>query len=147
MMRFDRFTERAQDVAQRAVELAVRYGHSQVDVEHMLLALVSQPESTVLDILVEMDVDHIQFIEQLEQLLKQSPRPGIYGARGGQQLFTTPRVKRVLDLAQEEASALKDEYISSWRSRSRWRHPMSEIRRSRDCSRSIRSRASAPWSW
>ncbi len=113
MMRFDRFTERAQDVAQRAVELAVRYGHSQVDVEHLLLALITQPDSTVVDVLIEMDVEHIEVIEQLEQILKQSPRPGIYGARGGQQLFTTPRVKRVLDLAQDEASKLKDEYIST----------------------------------
>ncbi len=113
MMRFDRFTERAQDVAQRAVELAVRYGHSQVDVEHMSLALVTQPESMVVEVLTEMGVDHVKVIEQLERTLKQSPRPGIYGARGGQQLFTTPRVKRVLDLAQDEASALKDEYIST----------------------------------
>ena len=41
MMRFDRFTERAQDAAMRAYEVLQRYGHSQVDTEHLLLSLIS----------------------------------------------------------------------------------------------------------
>ena len=112
MMRFDRFTERAQEAAQRAVELMTRYGHSQVDVEHLLLALIQQAQGTVPAILTELGTNPEQFDQALDGLLRQSPRPGIYGARGGQQVFITPRVKRVLDLSQEEATALKDEYIS-----------------------------------
>ena len=54
MMRFDRFTERAQEAAQRAVELMTRYGHSQVDVEHLLLALIQQQQGTVPALLLEM---------------------------------------------------------------------------------------------
>ena len=50
-MRFDRFTERAQDVAHRAVEMLARYSHTQVDTEHMLLALLEQPEGLVGQIL------------------------------------------------------------------------------------------------
>jgi len=42
MMRFDRFTERAQDAAARAYEIVQRYGHSQVDTEHVFLALLEQ---------------------------------------------------------------------------------------------------------
>jgi hypothetical protein len=38
MMRFDRFTERAQEAAQRAAEIIQRYGHNQIDTEHILLA-------------------------------------------------------------------------------------------------------------
>ena len=113
MMRFDRFTERAQEAAQRAVELMTRYGHSQVDVEHLLLALIQQAQGTVPAILTELGTNPEQFDQALDGLLRQSPRPGIYGARGGQQVFITPRVKRVLDLSQEEATALKDEYIST----------------------------------
>ena len=45
MMRFDRFTERAQDVAARAYEILQRYGHNQVDTEHLLLALLEQPQT------------------------------------------------------------------------------------------------------
>ncbi len=113
MMRFDRFTERAQDVAQRAVEIAIRYGHSQVDIEHLLLALLTQPKGVAGELLAEMSVEQERLTKQVKNLLKQNQRPGIYGARGGQQLFTTPNVKRVLDIAQEEAAKLKNDYIST----------------------------------
>ena len=42
MMRFDRFTERAQDAASKAYDILQRYGHNQVDTEHLLLALLKQ---------------------------------------------------------------------------------------------------------
>ncbi len=113
MMRFDRFTERAQEAAQRAVELMTRYGHSQVDVEHLLLALVQQKDGTVPSLLSELGVDPAAISEALDSQLRDNPRPGIYGARGNQQVFITPRVKRVLDGSQEEATALQDEYIST----------------------------------
>ncbi len=113
MMRFDRFTERAQEAAQRAVELMTRYGHSQVDVEHLLMALIQQQQGTVPALLVEMGANPGQLSEALDMILRQTSRPGIYGAGGGQQIFITPRVKRVLDLSQEEVTNLKDEYIST----------------------------------
>ena len=113
MMRFDRFTERAQEAAQRAVELMTRYGHSQVDIEHLLLALIQQKDGTVPELITDLGADPVVVSEALDDLLRNNPRPGIYGARGGQQVFITPRVKRVLDLSQEEAARLKDEYIST----------------------------------
>ncbi len=113
MMRFDRFTERAQEAAQRAVELMTRYGHSQVDVEHLLLALIQQKNSIVPTLLSELGADPAQMSESLDRLLRHNARPGIYGARGNQQVFITPRVKRILDQSQDEASALNDDYIST----------------------------------
>jgi ATP-dependent Clp protease ATP-binding subunit ClpC len=113
MMRFDRFTERAQQAAQQAVALMTQYGHSQVDVEHLLLALINQPEGTVSTLLQQLGAQPSKLAGELDKLLQDHPRPGIYGARGGQQVFITPRVKRVLDLAQEEANQLQDEYIST----------------------------------
>jgi len=47
MMRFDRFTERAQEAAQRAAEIIQRYGHNQIDTEHILLALIEQPGGVI----------------------------------------------------------------------------------------------------
>lgn len=113
MMRFDRFTERAQEAAQRAVELMTRYGHSQVDVEHLLLALIQQEDGAVPALLSELGANAAEMTEALDKLLRQNPRPGIYGVRGGQQVFITPRVKRILDMSQDEATMLKDEYIST----------------------------------
>ncbi len=112
MMRFDRFTERAQEAAQRAVELMTRYGHSQVDVEHLLMALAQQENGTVPLLLKEMGLEVQTLTDELDRLLRKGARPGIYGAHGGQQVFITPRVKRVLDMAQEEATKMKDEYIA-----------------------------------
>jgi len=113
MMRFDRFTERAQEAAQRAVELMTRYGHSQVDVEHLLLALVQQKQGTVPALIIEAGGDPAAIAETLDNMLQTNPRPSIYGASGTQQVFITPRVKRVLDLSQHEATQLNDEYIST----------------------------------
>ncbi len=113
MMRFDRFTERAQEAARRAVELMTHYGHSQVDVEHLLLALVNQPDGMVPEMLTDMGVEPSLLAEQLDGMLRATSRPGIYGAGGRQQVFSTPRVNRTIELAGVEANRLKDEFIST----------------------------------
>ena len=113
MMRLDRFTERAQDAAQRAVETMTRYGHTQVDIEHLLLALIEQPDGVVPQILEAMGADADLINQRLDEVLRGSPKAGIYGGGGVGQVFITPRVKRVLDLANDEANRLKDDYIST----------------------------------
>ncbi len=113
MMRFDRFTERAQDAGMRAVEIAQRYGHNQVDTEHILLALLEQPEGVILQILEKMNVDVSTIRGRLDEVLRASPKAAIYGGGGTGQVFITPRVKRIIDLANEEANRLRDEYIST----------------------------------
>lgn len=112
MMRFDRFTERAQDAAARAYEILQRYGHNQVDTEHVLLALLEQPEGVTGQILAKINVDQEVIKYKLDEILKASPKATIYGGGVGQ-VFMTPRVKRVIDVATEEANRLKDEYIST----------------------------------
>jgi ATP-dependent Clp protease ATP-binding subunit ClpC len=111
-MRFDRFTERAQDAAMRAYEVLQRYGHSQVDTEHLLLALIEQPEGVIPDILNQLGVDMEMISRRLDEELKRSPRTQIYGGGVGQ-VYITPRLKRVIDQSNEEASKLKDDYIST----------------------------------
>jgi len=112
MMRFDRFTERAQEAAQRAAEIIQRYGHNQIDTEHILLALIEQPQGVIPQILEILKVDPALLIERLDYTLRTSPKANIFGGGAGQ-IFITPRVKRIIDLANEEASRLKDEYIST----------------------------------
>ena len=112
MMRFDRFTERAQDAAMRAYEVLQRYGHSQVDTEHFLLALLEQPEGAVSEILTQMGVDVELIGSRLDEELKRTSRTQIYGGGVGQ-VYITPRLKRVIDRSNEEASKLKDDYIST----------------------------------
>ena len=112
MMRFERFTERAQDAAARAYEILQRYGHNQVDTEHILLALLEQPDGVIPQLLEKLNVDVSAMRGRLDEILRASPKAAIYGGGTGQ-VFITPRVKRIIDLANEEANRLRDEYIST----------------------------------
>ncbi len=113
MLRFDRFTERAQDAAARAYEILQRYGHNQVDTEHILLALLEQTDGVIPTILERLGVDISVLRARIDEILRQNPRTAaIYGG-GTNQVFITPRVKRVIDLANDEANRLRDEYIST----------------------------------
>jgi ATP-dependent Clp protease ATP-binding subunit ClpC len=112
MMRFDRFTERAQDAAQRAAEIIQRYGHNQIDTEHILLALIEQPQGVITQILEKLNIDIDALTNKIDHQLRTSPKANIYGGGAGQ-IFITPRVKRVVDMANEEANRLNDEYIST----------------------------------
>ncbi|MFN2150225.1 MAG: ATP-dependent Clp protease ATP-binding subunit [Anaerolineales bacterium] len=111
-MRFDRFTERAQEAAQRAAEIIQRYGHNQIDTEHILLALIEQPQGVIPQLLETLKVDAEALTERLDYVLRTSPKANIFGGGAGQ-IFITPRVKRIVDLANQEANRLKDEYIST----------------------------------
>jgi ATP-dependent Clp protease ATP-binding subunit ClpC len=114
MMSFDRFTERAQEAAARAYQIMQRYRHSQLDTEHILLALLEQPEGVIPQILERLKVDVDAIKNRLGDVLKASPRMQTFGS-GAQpmQVYITPRVKRVLDAAAEEAQKLEDEYVST----------------------------------
>jgi ATP-dependent Clp protease ATP-binding subunit ClpC len=115
MMRFDRFTEQAQNAAMRSYEIMQRFGHSQVDVEHLFLALLEQKDGLVPEILERMGASLELMRERLGDNLQRTPRsvgPGMYPQQVAQ-VFITPRLKRVIDQATEEARRLQDEYIST----------------------------------
>lgn len=111
-MRFDRFTERAQDAAAAAYELVQKYGHTQVDTEHLFLALLKQDDGAVPQILDQLKVDAQRMQQRLNEELQNSPKVAVYGGGVGQ-IFYTPRIRTVLELAQGEANRLKDEFIST----------------------------------
>lgn len=113
MLRFDRFTERAQDAAARAYEILQRYGHNQVDTEHILLALLEQQDGVIPQILLKLQIDVSLVRSRIDEVLRQSPRTAAIYGQGTNQVFITPRVKRIIDLANEEANRLRDEYIST----------------------------------
>ncbi|MBN1122184.1 MAG: AAA family ATPase [Anaerolineae bacterium] len=113
MYRSDRFTERAQDAVQRALEILQRYGHTQIDTEHIMLALLEQPDGVTGQILEKLNVDQEQLIQRLDDDLRNSPHSTAVYGRGAVPVFITPRVNRVIEGAQEEASRLNDEYIST----------------------------------
>src|SRR5690606_21977224 len=88
------------------------YGHNQVDTEHILLALLEQADGVIPQLLERLTVDVNAMRSRLDEILRASPKAAIYG-QGTSQVFFTPRVKRIIDLANEEANRLRDEYIST----------------------------------
>ena len=107
-LRADDFTEQAQQALQNSQELVRRYRHSQWDVEHIFLALVAEEAGIPAKILAELGVSAAAVKSRLEQVLEASPKL----AQPANQIYTTPRIQRLLDTAREESQRLKDEYIS-----------------------------------
>ena len=112
MISVDRFTKSAQEVAQRAAEIMQRYGHHQIDTEHLLLALIEQPQGGISQLLEFLKVDAIALSVGLDTILRTGPKGDIVEVGAGQ-VSITARVARILDLANDEANRLKDEHIST----------------------------------
>jgi ATP-dependent Clp protease ATP-binding subunit ClpB len=110
-MDMNRLTQRSQEALQQAQTVALRYGHTEVDGEHLLLALLEAPEGLVSRLLAQFDVDIGALRAAVEGDLQRRPRVSGPGAAPGQ-VFLTQRLSRLLDAAEREAKRLKDEYVS-----------------------------------
>ena len=97
----------------RAYEILQRYQHSQADTEHLLLALLEQPNGLIPEILERLKVDPEMVMDRIDQILTAAPKVGGMVNMAVGQVYITPRLKRVLDNAQEEAKNMQDEYIST----------------------------------
>ena len=107
MMRQDRFTEQAQQALAQSQELVRSNRHSQWDVEHVLLALVQVPGSLAAQILEELGADPRAVERQTQEALAKTPQLGYDVV----QIYTTPRIVKMLESANAEAERLKDEYV------------------------------------
>ncbi len=112
MMPFDRFTQTAQETPQRAFEIMQRYGHNQMDTEHVLLALIEQPQGMVSQLLELLKVNPNALAVQLDAILRASPPASGFEGQAGQ-IPITPRVFQIITLADEEARQMKDEHIAT----------------------------------
>ncbi|MDR7423172.1 MAG: ATP-dependent Clp protease ATP-binding subunit, partial [Armatimonadota bacterium] len=110
-MRFDRFTEKAQEALLAAQQAATARGHQAPDPEHLLLALIEQPDGLIPPLLARLGVDVRVLRTRLEAALARRPR--VEGAPPTGGIALSPRLARTLEAAQREADRLKDEYIST----------------------------------
>ncbi|NNG07519.1 MAG: ATP-dependent chaperone ClpB [Desulfobacteraceae bacterium] len=108
-MRFDKFTLKAQENLQISQQLAERFGHQQIEPEHILRALLEQGEGVIPSILGKIGTDQQQLVEQLDVALEKIPK--VSGVGYGQ-VYISPRSKAVLDNTFEEAEQMKDEFVS-----------------------------------
>ncbi len=103
------WTEKAREAVAGAQDLAEERHNPQVEPEHLLLALVRQPEGVVPRILQRLSADPRAVAAALEQAI--GTFPVVHGE--GTQVGVSPRLRRVLEAAQEEMRRLKDDYLST----------------------------------
>jgi ATP-dependent Clp protease ATP-binding subunit ClpB len=110
-MDMNKLTQKSQEALSEAQTRAMRFGHTEVDGEHLLLALLEQPEGLVPRLIsaVGADVDAVR--SDVERELSRRPKVSGPGAEPGK-VYVTQRLSRLLDAAEREAKRLKDEYVS-----------------------------------
>jgi ATP-dependent Clp protease ATP-binding subunit ClpB len=107
-MDVSKYTEKAQEAISVAQKLAEERNNTQLETEHLLLALVDQKDGVVPQILDKLGVDYTQVKRQLENELETLAK-----ASGPTQVYLSPRLKQVLDAAEKESHNFKDEYVST----------------------------------
>jgi ATP-dependent Clp protease ATP-binding subunit ClpB len=110
-MDINRFTEKLQEAIRAAQSKATRYGHQQLDVEHLLASLLEQEGGLATSILSRAGVNVDALRSRVDQELDRLPK--VSGPSGPpDQIYVTGRLNRLLTQAEDEAKKLKDEYIS-----------------------------------
>ena len=107
MDRFDKFTDRARKVLTLAQDEAQRFNHNYIGTEHLLLGLVREGEGVAARVLENMNVELPKVRTAVEFIIGRGDRP-VVGEVG-----LTPRAKRVIELAIDEARRLGHNYIGT----------------------------------
>ncbi|HEY2599239.1 MAG TPA: ATP-dependent chaperone ClpB [Candidatus Dormibacteraeota bacterium] len=107
-MRFDRFTEKAAEAVQEAGELARGLGQQAVEPEHLILALIRQPEGVGRTLLEKAGVSTQALEPALVSTVERFPK-----VSGGGQPYISQALTKALEAAEKEAETLKDEYVST----------------------------------
>src|SRR5437016_982244 len=106
-MRLDKFTLRGQEAIQAGIELAERNQNQQVEPEHVLCAMLEQPEGIVRPLLGKLGANVQVVLNDCEAAVARFPR-----VEGGQQ-YLSPRLNQIFAAAEKQAEKMKDEYIST----------------------------------
>ncbi len=110
-MDMNKFTRKSQEAMQNAQSTASEYNHQQVDVEHLLSALLNDSEGLIVQLLKRMNINTSSLSNMVMEKLSRIPRVTGGGTEQGK-VYITQRLNRVLNSAEDRAKALKDEYVS-----------------------------------
>ena len=110
-MDFNRLTEKVQSALQAAQSKAVRNGQQQIDIEHLLAALLEQEGGLALSLLLKADFPAETLLRRLDQEIARLPKVST-PAGTPDQVFITARLQRLLTQSEDEAKRLKDDYVS-----------------------------------
>ena len=114
-MDFNKFTEKAQELLMISQAVMLRYQHMQLDTDHLVLAMLEQPDGTVPKVLQEMGIDTIRLADAVKNSLERMPKVQGGGTAARQaQVYPTPAAQRVLaELCWSVAESMKDEYVAT----------------------------------
>jgi ATP-dependent Clp protease ATP-binding subunit ClpB len=107
----NKLTQKSQEALAEAQSIATRMGQNEVDGEHLLMALIDQPEGLVPRLLDQAGADTAALRADLERELNRRPKVSGPGAAPGQ-VSVTRRLANLLEAAEREAKRLKDDYVS-----------------------------------
>jgi len=105
---YERFTDRARKVMQLANQEAQRFNHEYVGTEHVLLGLIKEGSGVAANVLKNLDVDLRKIRNEVEKIVQAGPDMVTMG-----KLPQTPRAKKVIEYAIEEARNLNHNYVGT----------------------------------
>jgi ATP-dependent Clp protease ATP-binding subunit ClpB len=108
MIRFDKFTAKAQEAIQEAQQKALKNGNQSIEPVHLLAALVTQPEGVVSPTLQKMGISPERIAMEAEKGMGALPR-----LTGNVEQYASPALNRLFQFATEEAEQFKDEFVST----------------------------------
>jgi ATP-dependent Clp protease ATP-binding subunit ClpB len=110
-MRIDKFTDKTQQAVMEAQSVAMRRSHQQIDVEHLLMALLEQEQGIAPAVLQKAGADIARLRAETDSLLAKLPQ--VSGPGGApDQVYMTGRLNQAMVRAEDEAKKLKDDYTS-----------------------------------
>lgn len=109
-MNFNKFTIKAQEAVQKALEIAQNENHQAVEPTHIVKSLLSDSENVTVNVLKKLGTSPATILQKLEEVIKRFPI--VKGSSVSGQ-YLSNQTKEMFDIAQKEAEALGDEYISS----------------------------------
>lgn len=110
-MRLDKFTQRAQEALASAQELLSQFQHQELDTEHLLLALLTQEQGVVPEVVRKLNVSPETLTQQVRTELNN--RPKVYDGADRGQVYLTASARSVIQKAQKIASDMKDDFTST----------------------------------
>src|SRR5919205_143497 len=113
-MNLNRYTEKAQEALQEAQEIMQELHHTQLDVEHIFLAMLRQPKGPTQRALEKLGVVPDDVIRLVERALDGAPKAyGNQYSYSTSQVYLTPRTQRLMKRAEAEADRLSDQYVGT----------------------------------
>src|SRR4051812_48054045 len=109
MIRFDKFTQKAQEAIQQAQQLAEKSQHQAIHPIHLLVALAGEKEGAVRPVLEKTGAAPEQILQEAQRALESVPK--VTGAPAG--AYVSPSLNEAFEQASQEAERFKDEFVST----------------------------------